>query len=265
MNNLSKAVVSLCSNDSSFAHFKILLESYIITNDRHFYADKFVLYHVDLSEEQLGSLNMYKEHIDIVCIPKPIQKKFLGYSYPASITSAFKTWALCDSSLKYDSCIFVDADTIILNGLNDIFNEIEERGYWFIKTNHTLHTYTHPECIVIMDKNVDLRNGLIFTEILGYSKHNAYITNLLKETYRYAGIKKCLNHSMTNYTNDDFKGHRHDQSILSILLWSNIPADIRTKELLPSAPWKIGQITDKSLFFKHRCLTDIGELRRLLV
>lgn len=129
------------------------------------------------------------------------------------------------SNIKGDLIFWIDCGAIFLKSAKIIFDLIEKNDIFIVRDiNQKNYTWTHPECIKIMKPSIEeLSDYQICSGIFGYKKDGKY-QKLINEALEYHYNKECVyglhcyNYGPNIITGTPIQGHRHDQSIYSILV-----------------------------------------------
>lgn len=124
---------------------------------------------------------------------------------------AWKAFCIDNSHKTGETCLWLDAGVAVSNQLDTIFENIEQTGYLFIQNGTRKNNdWISSECISNMNVNdVDLNSYQVHGNILGFSQKPSSVE-----------ILKAWRSSCTNPSNliSNEKNHRHDQTVLSILI-----------------------------------------------
>ena len=134
----------------------------------------------------------------------------------------FKT---LNEKLDYgDYLIYTDATVLYKNNINILIDFINKKNkdMWFYKLPHLEKTYCKRDCFILMGADSPyFTNTYTYNAAFQLYKKSDFSMNFLKEYIYYGKDKRIITDdintfSLPNY--NEFKDHRHDQSILSILI-----------------------------------------------
>jgi hypothetical protein len=117
--------------------------------------------------------------------------------------------------------MWLDSGIVVLKPyIKQMFERLYHVGSWFSLDNeHTNKQWTHPTCIAIMHATAtELSQCQLLAGITGYSVFCDKAVSLLKEAVTFCLQQDCVHGKHHHKYTDDCYGHRHDQSILSILV-----------------------------------------------
>ena len=122
------------------------------------------------------------------------------------------------NSLYYsDYLIYIDSGAVFLENSKKLFEIIEKLDILMVEDYHLNYEWTHPKCSEILDAQPsELNDSQIWAGMQGYKKNGKYIEFLKKVVY-FSQIKECVHGKHSFKYGPGIKGHRHDQSIFSIL------------------------------------------------
>lgn len=159
-----------------------------------------------------------------------------------------------------DIVAYIDSGNCIVSNLDYIFNKCNEQSIVLFdnrdgnyeRTTHKNKTWTKRDCFVMMDCDTEqYYNAPQVDASYQFYKKTPETINFLNEYNKYCSNENVIS-DLPNITKDnlpEFKDHRHDQSILSLLAVKyNIP-------LLPEPSEWGNYLTDRpypQLFWHHR-------------
>jgi hypothetical protein len=116
-----------------------------------------------------------------------------------------------------DMAIYIDSGAVFLENSSKIFDIISEKDILLVEDYHLNYEWTHPQCCKILNAEPsELNDTQIWAGMQGYKSSGKYI-NFLKKVVYYSQIKECVHGKHAFNYGPGIKGHRHDQSIFSIL------------------------------------------------
>lgn len=136
---------------------------------------------------------------------------------------AWKLWLLNQLNDEVElgtNVLYTDSGMVFVREIKDIWSHIETKGALVVNDpNQTNRRWCHPNfCKLMKTDDKELSSNQIIAGIIGFRK-GAY-DNLFQEANRIAELQRdiIVGNKWTPY-NSDCLGHRHDQSILSILTY----------------------------------------------
>lgn len=170
--------------------------------------DKIFVYDLGLDPEEKKQL-LRLEKVEVIDYPADclsIHPKFMeGKSY------VYKLYCLHDMiDCGAENVLWLDAGVCALKPIREMFDKIESDEIFTVVDVHKIGHYTHSECKRIMGTTISEENSpMLSAGIIGYKTDGKYIP-MIREAYRYGLIPGCCD--------GDQENHRHDQSILSVLV-----------------------------------------------
>jgi len=189
--------------------------------------DQIFVYDLGLRENSINTLKKLKKvtvkHIRDINISFPNNDH--DFFYKKLENCAWKQVCIHDaSSVDGDLVFWLDANIMLVASAAPIYALIEQDDIFIVDVVIARnYTWIHPTCIEIMNASeAELLDTHAWAGIQGYKKGGKY-QQMMNEALHYSLIKECVDgHRAFNYgTNivgQDIKGHRQDQSILSILV-----------------------------------------------
>ena len=124
---------------------------------------------------------------------------------------------------------WIDSGIITFGNINFIFEHIEKHGVWLTEEDGGWinYNFTHRQCKEIMKTtDKELGSNQLLAGLTGFNKKQSFF--ILHQWCEYCRVKECVTglhwfpeplHFTNLETNIHYTlyGHRHDQSILSIL------------------------------------------------
>ena len=219
----SKLVVVTACNDAFFDKCLTLISS--VHSTSFSVVDEIFVYDLGLSPEHAAHLKKIQK-VSVRTFEE-IRDKFPGmdidflYQKPGSF--GWKQVCVHDAASQEGDLVFwLDAGAVFLQSAQEIFDLIEQDDIFLVVDEWHNYTWTHPKCIEIMEATEnELRDFQLCAGIHGYKKGGRYQA-MMNEALRFSFIKECVDgHQFYNYginlAGEEIRGHRHDQSILSIL------------------------------------------------
>jgi hypothetical protein len=139
---------------------------------------------------------------------------------------AFKPHAINELKSKYDIVIWADSILVAEKPLNDFISHIEKNGYaFFDNIGFNIGQYTSDKCLqnLEMEREDSFNHSMIMACLMGFNFKNEKACKLFEQYYNALNLKGCYEGDWSNeglQVSEDMrvKGHRHDQSVMSIIL-----------------------------------------------
>jgi len=138
---------------------------------------------------------------------------------------AFKFYCIQECYKKeFTSILWLDSSVIIKNDLSEVFNYIDTQGYFFIKNWHSCGMYCHDKALITLgitredSFNIPSIQGTNFGLNLSFEKSRMFLNILLglsTDGITFPG--PCDNENFHASKNLGVKGHRHEQTAMSII------------------------------------------------
>jgi len=136
---------------------------------------------------------------------------------------AFKFYCIKECAKKYDTILWVDSSVIIKNNLEEIFNTLDNQGYFFIRNHHSVGEYCHDKALDTLKIDRDLSfkipcvQGTQFG--LNFKFENTHkfldkIIDLANDGITFPG--PYTNENNIASIHEHVCGHRHDQTAMSV-------------------------------------------------
>ena len=155
----------------------------------------------------------------------------------------WKIWCWNDAPAR--DVLWLDAGVVILQPADDVFDAIEKVGYFITPTYYPLDvTATEASCVGCGVKP-EFRNGrMTFSGgIVGFRKEGV-IGGIVKQALEIASVE--------DYIKSTIPLGRHDQAILSLLLYKHISCPIMFDTSI-YAGWKSPEQVHGQKIWQHRC------------
>ncbi len=145
-------------------------------------------------------------------------KDYPLFIHPENGSYAWKPIIIHHEFLKRKgSVLWLDSASLVHSDLSSIWEEIKQKGLYIpISGSGTLESWTHADTFRFFDPTVEDKARNRCGGLCGFNYENQLSRQLLEDWKDYASIEECIIPDGSNRTN-----HRHDQSILTILL--NLP------------------------------------------
>ena len=155
-----------------------------------------------------------------------------------------------------DLILWLDCGTMLLKPATEIYDLIEKDDIFIVSDTHKNFSWTHQECIDIMKPSDDeLKDNQICSGIFGYKRNGKY-QKLINDALEFHYIKECVhghhdyNYGKNRIDNTNICGHRHDQSVYSILVSRYI---CPTQDLFKFGEYRtINYCNNDTVIFVHR-------------
>lgn len=254
--NKSKTIVTAC--DSGFFE---ACKTQIASVHRTSQVDQYLVYDLGLSIEEVKELNEY----DKVQVRKLIEVgNVMSYAWKIAIFNELKN--------QQGLFLYLDSGAMVLESLDEIFEHIQSHNLFLVQdTSQFNYTWCHAKSVEIMKMTDEELEGFqLWAGIFGWYGNNQDAIEFINEAYKYSLIKDCVEGLKTcpidpndpdwstsgtigygSYKGRPIRGHRHDQSILSILKERYCK---RTWPLERYGAWQSLQyaIQTKSMIYCHR-------------
>ena len=187
--------------------------------------DRIYVYNLGLTAAHITALNsLYKVEVrDFETLQGQYPNMDPDFFYKKPHCCAWKQVSLNDASDQDgDLILWLDAGVLLLKSAQEIFDLIARDDIFLVRDNWHNYTWTHPKCALIMKATEkELRDYQLCAGIQGYKKGGAY-QKMMDEALKYSLIRECIDgHLSCHYgqliPGEEILGHRHAQSILSIL------------------------------------------------
>jgi len=136
---------------------------------------------------------------------------------------AWKLWILSEIGTVLEAgtnVLYLDAGVYIASSITNIWNQIEQQNVFLLDDDEQLNErWCHPEfCKALGTTHAELKENQITAGLIGYKVGSQYQSQLFGAAYEIAKTQPStiVGHKWQSYGGSCF-GHRHDQSILSIL------------------------------------------------
>ena len=258
------AVVTACNSK----YFKGCL-TLITSLRKHSDKDVDVIYVFDLGlteDEQRFLLNLEKVEfipmIEILQYTREIRETFTDFLTPNQF--AWKSWFIrfIFEHSDIENVFWIDSGIMSFGNIGFIFKHIEKHGVWLTEDEGwTNYNFTHDICKNIMKAtDKELEGNQLIAGLSGFNKKlglfllhqwcefcrvKEAVTGIhwFEEPYHYTDLEKNLHYTL--------HGHRHDQSILSILrIRYSIPTVQKTWEFYEFRSLEHAK-QNNSLFYNH--------------
>jgi len=170
----------------------------------------------DVSKESTASLT----DVDVRILPTS-EEPWIGFWEPQHF--AWKLWVLHDAGTKVEAntaILYLDAGVFLASSITKIWNQIEEHNVFLLNDDEqTNERWCHPDfCKSMSTTSAELKENQITAGLIGYKVGSHYQSDLFEAALQIAKTQPntIQGHKWRPYSGVCF-GHRHDQSILSIL------------------------------------------------
>lgn len=182
--------------------------------------DIIVIYDLGLTTEHSKELSKLNK-VEVVSFSY-IKEQCKSY-YPTFLDVrqfAWKVWLLNDVQRFGDLILYTDSGVVVRESLKPFYERLKDVGSLFIlDPGHCNIEWTHEMCCnIIKATNEEMENRQLLAKIQGYNKHNIPMLRFHKEALELAKIRECIQGFHYYPYGPRTKGHRHDQSIYSILI-----------------------------------------------
>lgn len=156
------------------------------------------------------------------------------------------TWKIwCWNDAPANHILWLDAGLVILRPCDEIFYAIKKIGYFVVPSYHLLTENASLDACMGCGVSPDFRKGRMTLAgcIIGFDKTISCVVAILKEAFSVALREKCI--AATEPL------HRHDQSIISLLMHKNLNPLIQADGIVYSG-WQSPQQTPGQKIWVHR-------------
>jgi hypothetical protein len=205
--------VIVTAADSRYFHSLLTL----LTTNFHRNSPNTLIHVWDLgfTDEQRTFLNLsFKLNIQIHKVSELGKPPFRGAFNAAPRSFTWKPWIIYKTLLTHDHVLWLDSGVAVCNKLSYFNALFENEGNIFFKNNDYVNLdYTSRKCANLMQaSSSELFSPQAHGNVLGFTKCNSTL-NLVEEWSRWM--------SSYDVAVSEELHHRHDQSVLSILLARN--------------------------------------------
>jgi hypothetical protein len=176
---------------------------------------------------------------------------------------AWKLLVMLDSRRFGKYILYLDSGVMTCGPLDHAYTRLLYSGSIFTADHDNLNkNWISASCRSILNVTEDeLSRPQINANVIGFNTDCDIVMNFLNEAFQYTKIKECV-HGDHYYTNvfDDIRGHRHDQSIMSVLI-NRYP--IRRINKIGFLDWRsvYDLFESKALFYcHHRMIRKVDSL-----
>ena len=213
-----------------------------------------IYYWSDISSEKIQHLKSIYNKIRIEAFPEKDTKLTLWEDYWNPKHYAWKLWIIYNEINKGNSGIYMDSGVLLTRSIPDIEKIIEDEGVFLLEDQNPIlknKHFCHETFIKLMNCSKDeLESQQLQAGVIGWNINNQKVINCLKIAYFYTKAKEIISGEKWVKDQENFYGHRHDQSILSILTFRN---SLPRKKLTNWSTFDYNDTKSKSIpFFHHR-------------
>jgi hypothetical protein len=170
--------------------------------------DKVLVYDIGLTQEEINSLRNL-EKVDVIEFTE--DEKNSHPEFLVGKSHVYKNYCLKHASKFNENVLWVDSGACFINNFDEIFEKIDYEDIFLVGDIHLNKTYTHDECVNIMNATEDeLMSNQLWSGLVGFKSEGKY-QELIDLSSDFSLVENCCNGNHQN--------HRHDQSILSILAY----------------------------------------------
>ena len=174
--------------------------------------DGVVVWDLGLRRSQ-RSLLSHLDEVELMGLPARSRWPYADWADPARLREcyAFKPFALLRTGFPGDTLLWLDAGVAVLGALNPVFEKIERDGVFLVDNPpHRNDRWTSEECAAVMGASDDeLLAPQIEANIVGLQVGGRW-QSVFDEWLRYSTRRSAFV--------GDREHHRHDQTVLSILV-----------------------------------------------
>ena len=174
----------------------------------------------DVSGEYLSFLKREHNWVEFRFLPKtsPVEG-FPDFFEPSMY--GWKLWILrtmcSEMALEDELIIYTDAGTTWIAKPTDMLQVVQQNGLCFVRDRNQINRFWCSEtmCSEMTVTEEEKDANQIQAACIGFKGGSVKAMTLFEEAYRWGSKKSCL--FGQKWSSEGIKGHRHDQSILSIL------------------------------------------------
>lgn len=191
-----------------------------------------LVYDLGMNEETLAIL--HENQIEVRKVPPFVPHWRKHFTW--------KIWCLNDAPAR--DVLWLDAGIVALRPCDDVFDAIDKFGYFINATYYLLTDTATEEACIGCGVDIEFRNDKMTFNggIIGFRKEGV-IGNILKEALKAASVEK--------YIKSTIPLGRHDQAILSLLIYKYFPNPVMLDTMI-YAGWKSPQQVSGQKFWQHR-------------
>lgn len=222
--------------------------------------DAIVVYDLGLLPKTVKLMNSI-DKIQVVPVP---ENCFDGFMTPNQF--AWKPVCLLDARRFGDLIVWLDSGIVVIKPLlYTMYDRLNSVGSWFsLDPEHRNREWTHPECQRIMNATTfEMNECQLLAGIVGYDTSNEKAVRLISEAVELCRNKQCVHGQHYHEYGPGIKGHRHDQSIMSILVARYRMPTVSKFEFMD---WRNINDAQKStttfLFVHHRSIVSLRSIRQ---
>jgi|688.fasta_scaffold424181_2 hypothetical protein len=150
----------------------------------------------------------------------------LDHPNHSEVPYAFKPYAIDKLRKEYDIVIWADSCVYAIKPIDKFIEYIKINGFaFFDNIGFRIGDYTSDECLnnLGMSRDESFNHPMIMACLMGFNFTNEKAVKLFDAYYQATKIKGCYEGDWSNQFNqvsqdNRVKGHRHDQSVMSVLL-----------------------------------------------
>jgi len=170
--------------------------------------DRIIVYDIGLDNSEINILKGL-EKVDVIQFTE--EEKNLHPEFLVGKSHVYKNYCLQHASKFSENVLWVDSGACFINNFDEIFEKINSEEIFFVGDIHLNKTYTHDECVSIMNATEEeLMSNQLWSGLVGFKSGGKY-QELIDLSSEFSLTPNCCNGNHQN--------HRHDQSILSILAY----------------------------------------------
>ena len=144
----------------------------------------------------------------------------------ANLPYSFKPYAIQQLRKDYDIVVWADSCVYSIKDLNKFIEYININGFvFFDNIGYTIGDFTSDQCLTNfnMSRKESFEHPMIMACLMGFNFKNQLATKLFNEYFKATQTYGNYEGDWTNESNqvskdNRVKGHRHDQSVMSIIL-----------------------------------------------
>jgi GR25 family glycosyltransferase involved in LPS biosynthesis len=191
--------------------------------------ENITVYHwSDVSNKKIQLVKNTYNKINIEAFPETDSKLTFWDDYWNPQHYAWKLWIIFNEIEKGNSGIYIDSGVLLTRSIPDIEKIVEDEGVFLLEDQNPIiknKHFCHETFIKLMNCSKDeLESQQLQAGVIGWNIKNQKVVNCLKIAYFYTKAKEIISGEKWVKDQENFYGHRHDQSLLSILSFrSSLP------------------------------------------
>jgi len=185
-----------------------------------------VYYWSDLTTDKIQDLLKTYPKMQVEPFPESDEKLTFWPDYWNTAHFAWKLWIINNEIEKGNSGMYLDIGILVMTPIQDIIKSVEDDGVFLLEIDNPLCTnnnFCHKVFKQLMTCSTqELDSRQISAGFSAWNINNQKVVNYYKIAYLYTKIKEIIvGDKWIDHMVEGYYGHRHDQSILSVLSFRN--------------------------------------------